>query len=93
VSGAIYTVPIFFYCSGFLQTYSFCQKVDDNEMNLGKYYFRKIFRYMPLNIASGLFIVKIMPYAGNGPVWNNFATLVEPCNDKFWTNVLWISNL
>lgn len=93
VTGAIYTVPIFFFCSGFLQTYAFMQKVEAKEMNLSKYYFRKVFRYMPLNIASGLLLVKILPYAGNGPVWNNFATLVEPCNDKFWTNVLWINNL
>jgi len=62
-------------------------------MNLGTYYLRKVFRYMPLNLASGLLIVKIMPYAGNGPVWNNFAKLVEPCNDQFWTNMLWISNI
>lgn len=29
VSAAVYTVPIFFFCSGFLQTYSFVQKVED----------------------------------------------------------------
>lgn len=26
VSGAVYTIPVFFFCSGFLQTLSFMQK-------------------------------------------------------------------
>ena len=29
VSGAVYTVPVFFYCSGFLQTLSFMRKDEE----------------------------------------------------------------
>jgi peptidoglycan/LPS O-acetylase OafA/YrhL len=99
VSAAVYTVPVFFFISGFLQTHSFLHRNERDYMqmftfkNLAKYYFRKIFRFMPLNILSLLLLVKMMPYLGNGPVWNNFSQLVEPCNDKWWTNILWINNL
>ena len=60
---------------------------------LGKYYLRKIFRYMPLNIVALLFVTKALPYLGNGPIWNYYGKLVAPCNNYWWTNVLWISNL
>ena len=97
VSGTVYTAPLFFFCSGFLQTLSFLQSDQEESMftpgRLGRWYARKLLRYMPLNLLALLALVGVMPYMGNGPVWNHFATLTEPCRTKWWANLLWLSNL
>ena len=97
VSGTVYTVPTFFFCSGFLQTLSFLQRDEDESMftprRLGLYYARKFLRYIPLNLAVLLGVVYVLPHLGNGPVWNHFATLTDPCKTKWWANLLWLGNL
>lgn len=93
VSFVTFCAPIFFFCSGFLQTLSLMDDEKWTKGKMAKYYFKKFFRYMPLNIVALLTLVYMLPYVGNGPVWNHFATLVAPCNTHWWTNVLWISNL
>jgi len=97
VSSTVYTVPLFFFCSGFLQTFAFMQRDQEESMftswNLAKYYFRKIFRYMPLNITAMLVAVHGLPYLGSGPIWNYFAELVKPCSSLWWTNMFWLNNL
>ena len=80
VTFTIYTVPAMFFCSGFLQTHSFLTKDKEESMftgsNLGKFYFKRIFRYMPLNIVALLTVTNLLPYLGSGPVWNKFDNLV-----------------
>lgn len=97
VSGTVFTVPIFFFCSGFLQTFAFLQKDKDGSMftmaSLRNYYFRKVFRYMPLNAVIILATLYLLPLMGYGPIWNNFATATAGCNDNWWTNLVWINNL
>ena len=59
-----------------------------------KYYFRKIFRYVPLNIVALLTVNCFLPYVGSGPIWNYYDQLVAGCGNYNWlTNVLWINNL
>lgn len=83
VTGTIYTVPTFFFCSGFLQTYSFLHNDKKESMfkfdRLSAWYLRKLFRYVPINIVALLAVVYIMPYIGAGPIWKNFQTLTAPC--------------
>ena len=97
VTCTVYTIPTFFFCSGFLQTFSLMQKLQDEDMftfsNLKVYYFKKIFRYVPLNVVSMLFVTKALPYMGQGPIWDFYGKMVNGCNENWWTNVLWISNL
>ena len=39
-------------------------------------------------------VVWILPLIlGVGPLWNTFDKLVEPCQSKWWTNLIWINNL
>lgn len=40
-----------------------------------------------------LALVYLGPYLGVGPIWADFHTLMKPCQDKWWTNLVWISNL
>lgn len=97
VSCTVYAVPVFFFCSGFLQTFSFLQRDQEQNMftckNMSTYYFRKVFRYMPLNIIAMLFVLHGLPYLGSGPVWNYYDKLVAPCQTYWWTNVLWVNNV
>jgi hypothetical protein len=97
VSGTVYTVPVFLFCSGFLQTFSFLQKDKEESMftpaKLMGYIFKKFTRYIPVNAVCLLTVVYIMPYIGSGPIWNNFATLTAPCGSKWWTNILWVNNI
>ena len=62
-------------------------------VGMGKYYGRKLIRYLPLNLMCLLFFVYGLPLLGFGPIWPNFATVVAPCKKMWWTNALWISNL
>jgi hypothetical protein len=57
------------------------------------HYIIKLFRYVPLNMICLLAVVYGLPLIGSGPVWNNFATLVKPCQSLWWTNAVWISNV
>lgn len=97
VTMAVYTAPVFFMVSGFLQTHAFIQRDNDGSMfsgsNLGKYYFRKVFRYMPLNIVAMLAVMYVLPIIGSGPIWDKFEVAINGCNTNWWTNVLWISNV
>ena len=96
VSATVYTVPVFFFCSAFLQTMSFMQKderIRFTPAELGKFYLRKIFRYMPLNALALLFVLFVLPFLASGPIWSNYKTLVGPCSSMWWTNVLWLNNL
>jgi len=97
VSMAIYTVPTFFFCSGFLQTFSFLNKNKEESMytpkKLALYYLRKILRFVPLNFICMLAVMRIMPYVGYGPIWKNFAQLTAPCENLWWTNLVWINNV
>ena len=61
---------------------------------MAKYYFRKIFRYVPLNIVSLLTVNCFLPYVGSGPIWDYYDKIVAGCGNYNWvTNVLWINNL
>ena len=43
-------------------------------------------------MACLLLLVYFLPLMGFGPIWKNFATLVEPCQTKWWTNMIWVNN-
>lgn len=96
VSGAAYTVPVFFYCSGFLQTLAFLQRDEETRFTLASlifYYANKVCRYVPLNIMALLMVLFGLPLLASGPIWGNFQTLVAPCSTQWPTNIFWVNNL
>jgi peptidoglycan/LPS O-acetylase OafA/YrhL len=97
VSGVVYTAPVFFFVSGFLQAFAFMQKDKNGSMftleAIFSYYFRKLMRYVPLNIVAMLALLYVLPLLGDGPVWNKFAVATQGCNTYWWTNIVWISNV
>ena len=60
------------------------QRAQDEDMftseNLRNYYFRKVFRYIPLNVVALLTVFKLLPMVGSGPIWNYFKQLVNGCD-------------
>ena len=40
-----------------------------------------------------LFLTKLLPFFGNGPLWFQVREEIGGCSDYWWTNLLYISNL
>jgi len=72
-------------------------KTDRQEMftarNLGYYFTKKVFRFLPLVVVTLLLALFIVPLIGSGPVWNWYAQTIEPCRAFWWTNLLFINNI
>ena len=41
-----------------------------------------------------LFFVYLLPLVGKGPIWSTASvkTMAKPCDDYWWTNILYINN-
>ena len=52
------------------------------------------FRLTPSYGFSILFYLYLMPLIGKGPMWSTVTvnTLAKPCDDYWWTNLLYINN-
>lgn len=97
VASTVYTIPVFFFCSGFLQTFSFMNESEHLRFSSGKvakFYLKRLLKLWPINALSVLiFVVLESKIMGSGPIWQNFDKAVEPCMTYWWTNLLWISNV
>lgn len=97
VASTVYTIPLFFFSVGFLQTYSFMQQPEQlryKSKKLTKYMIWKLIKFWPINAISLVFMVVLESWLlGSGPIWSNFDKTVEPCKQYWWTNLVWISNL
>jgi len=95
IPGALFIVPMFLFTSGFLSTLSFLQ-TPEHELwsvaNIWRFYKNKVIKLIPFNLFSLAFLVFVMPYLGSGPIWQNYNKTVQPCNDYWWTNALFINN-
>ena len=98
VSSTVYFVPLYFFVSGFLQTFQLIFKAENGEFqwsahSIGKYCLIKVFRYYVLNVVIMLLYLYILPFIAYGPVWHYFGKMTEGCNKYWWTNMLWINNI
>ena len=92
---AYFAVPILFLVAGFLQTFNFFQQSHEEMFtikNLTKYYVWRLVKFIPLLGAILIFSMFIVPFLGAGPIWSNYATVMAPCNDYWWTVLLQINN-
>ena len=54
----------------------------------------RFLRLTPVYMFVLLFFWKVMPLIGSGPYWEDVAaSSVAPCDDYWWTNLLYINNL
>ena len=52
-----------------------------------------IFRLTPSYMFAILFLTKLQPFFGDGPLWFIIRKQTLACSDYWWTNLLYINNL
>ena len=93
VMGAFYAVDIFFYMSAFLGTYLMITKFEGKSIPFHMIYFHRLFRILP---TLGLFLGILLTFYGlihSGPFFEiPYFEIVEPCQEYWWTVMLFINN-
>ncbi|CAB3977094.1 nose resistant to fluoxetine 6-like [Paramuricea clavata] len=68
------------------------KKVNNNgRTNWFKYYFHRFWRLTPTYMFCILFVTKLRPFFGAGPIWFAAAD-TSACSEKWWTNLLYLNN-
>jgi hypothetical protein len=81
VGSSLYTIPVLFLCSGFLHAHGLLRLPAAERMssvNIGKYYKRRILRFIPL-LFGALILAACIPFFGGSPYWDTYHTIIEPC--------------
>ncbi|XP_065828414.1 nose resistant to fluoxetine protein 6-like [Oscarella lobularis] len=95
VSSAFLSVDTFFFISGLLVMYLLYQRL---ESNLGhfpwfNFYFHRVWRLTPTYFVALVILWTLLLNTNDGPFWDrNVPKLTSPCNDYWWTNMLYINN-
>jgi peptidoglycan/LPS O-acetylase OafA/YrhL len=101
LTSAYYAVDVFFLMSGFLVAYLTYEEVKANKLESAKawsyYIFHRFWRLTPAYMFVLFFMVKLVPFIGEGPFWylysNPAVSPVGYCDKYWWTNFLYINNL
>ena len=96
MNSALYAVDVFFFISGFLNTFVLIDKLKKMRISFLNYctiLFHRYFRIMPSYFVAIMINWKLSTHWGSGPLWsiyvNNQNTM---CNSKWWSHVLFIDN-
>ncbi|KAJ9599467.1 hypothetical protein L9F63_010054, partial [Diploptera punctata] len=89
----LYTEP-FILMSGLLTSYSFYKELQTkNKLNVPREYFSRFMRIVPNLVILILFCTFILPWTGNGPLWNQVVQHhSDICKQTWWRNLLFIHN-
>jgi peptidoglycan/LPS O-acetylase OafA/YrhL len=97
ISGAYFSVDIFFFFSAFLGFYLITEKLKETKKGWKAYFFLYVHRYIRILPALMLMLglaIYVVPLLGNGPVFYKLGELTHYVCDKYWwTNALFINNL
>ena len=85
---------IFLFCAGFLQTISFIQKYSTKPKFIDpfKFVLIRIIKIVPFYYFMILYVTYGIRFMGSGPTWNLFDYVLAPCEDHWWSNVMFINN-
>ncbi|KAK3084394.1 hypothetical protein FSP39_012849 [Pinctada imbricata] len=94
------SVDTFFFMSGLLVAYITLKKMAESEgrLNWIMFYFHRFWRLTPTYALFILIWAELYRHFIKGPLeimfnkGGNFRTLLELCQDKWWTNLLYINN-
>ncbi|XP_023289003.1 nose resistant to fluoxetine protein 6, partial [Orussus abietinus] len=91
---APFAVDTFFVISGFLGSYLFLKKHSTGaRFNVFHYYIHRYVRLTPAVAVLIAITIFIVPRLGSGAKWEQIVDmLVEPCNQKWWTILLYVQN-
>eukprot|EP00794_Sanderia_malayensis_P018808 gene18808-20704_t len=98
ITNGFFSVDTFFLLSGLLASYLMLRRFNKAEKQpfpiVMMAYFHRFVRLTPGYMFVILFYVNILPMIGNGPTWNCLTVkmLQKPCEDYWWTNLLYINN-
>ena len=92
-----YTVNTFYWMSGFLMCYLLLLSLDKKQtMSLKEFcliYVHRYLRLTPLAMFILIFLWRLMPHLGSGPLWVKAKDMTEDC-DEFWlTNLMYLNNM
>ncbi|KAL7565123.1 hypothetical protein ACA910_005129 [Epithemia clementina (nom. ined.)] len=97
-----FAVETFLIISGFLTFHVLNRKLPPGNNSrsvlyryltaLPKLFAARAARVLPLYLISLLFYTQIAPHMGGGPFWYQWISLLKPCHDYFWTNLLFVNN-
>jgi peptidoglycan/LPS O-acetylase OafA/YrhL len=101
-----FAVDTFLFLSGLLVVYTLQHKTPPPSTSAGwtravltRYFqqlpfllIHRIVRVLPLYLTVLGFYTQIAPHLGHGPFWYQWISLLQPCHDYGWTNVLFVNN-
>ncbi|KAJ3644143.1 hypothetical protein Zmor_026815 [Zophobas morio] len=93
VDGTV-SVDSFFTITGLVTVYTFL-KIAGNEMkfNIFLYYFHRYIRLTPSLAIMVLIHTTLLPYLGNGPLWNTiYDGFIRSCKTYWWSALLYVQN-
>ncbi|KAK7497005.1 hypothetical protein BaRGS_00011741 [Batillaria attramentaria] len=98
VANATLSVDTFFVLSGLLVAYLSLKELNKNngQLNWPMFYFHRFWRLTPVYMMVILFNTALQPYLGSGPNWPDIDArdaMRKPCEENWWTNMLYINNL
>ena len=82
--------------AGFLQTFEFMQQPEEEMFSvrgLLRFYVWRLVKFVPLLGMVLLFGMYILPFAGSGPIWSTYETVMAPCNTYWWTVLAQVNNI
>jgi hypothetical protein len=98
ISAATYSVDVFFFMGGFFVAFVMLGKLSNPKIKFNlkfvlSSYFHRFYRIWPSYAIAILIYWKISIYFGDGPLWSFYKGSVNPCETRWWKNLLFIDNL
>ncbi|KAL5284199.1 hypothetical protein ACFFRR_006463, partial [Megaselia abdita] len=94
-SNATISVDSFFFLSGLLLSWVGIKEIEKSKgrLNVPLMYFHRYLRLTPMLGFVMLFVVSLLKFMGNGPVWDDFLEgAASNCKANWWMNLLYIEN-
>lgn len=96
-AGADYAAIIFLFISGFMNAFILLNNMTKSPRThrlVLRLIFSKFVQVWPLYIVFLLFVWKILPIIGNGPLWAlNVSPMSSTCSQYGWQNIFLINNI
>ncbi|XP_054259761.1 nose resistant to fluoxetine protein 6-like [Macrosteles quadrilineatus] len=94
LNGGNYIVDTFFVFSGFLTTHFLTKELQKRQnINLFLVIIGRFIRILPVYGLVIAFHAVVLPYLGNGPLWNSLVWREAlRCQKNWWANVLFLNN-
>lgn len=95
IFGALYSVDVFFYMSGFLFAYiglNKLRKVRPTPLNFIGMCFHRLLRFWPTYAVAVMVFWRVGPLLGEGPIWFKMYYFTSLCDTTVWQNLLLVDD-